>query len=211
MSKRTIHAVVLHVALVAASLFYVFAPMVYAYFSEVTLSYSRVPAWFARTVPARVTASVFSRYNVGSPIAARLQRRASCYFVDEGATPGARCTHAVRRGQATYGPPGLKLGAGMYVAGFEFSVSAGCSTGTADFDVATAGRFGNVLAHYRTEVRPGDRVELPFRLGQMDAAFGDVQFKVTGVSDCVLLLRVDWTTISPMPGAIPETPKTLRP
>jgi len=77
--------------------------------------------------------------------------------------------------------------------------------------VATAGRFGNVLAHYRTAVRPGDRVELPFRLGQMDAAFGDAQFKVTGVSDCVLLLRVDLTTISPMPGATPETPKTLRP
>jgi hypothetical protein len=211
MSERTVHAALLSAALIVASIFFLFAPVVYAYFSEVSLSYSRVPAWFARTVPARVTASLFSRYNVDSPVAARLHRRATCYFIDEGAIRGPRCTHEVRRGQAAYGPEGLKLAPGMYVAGFELSGSAGCSTaGTADFEVATAGRFGAALARHRpSDVRPGDRVEVPFVLDGMDAAFGNVEFKVTGVSDCVLLLRVDWSVIEP--GGPPQSPKTLRP
>ena len=211
MFERTVHAALLSAALVVASVFFLFAPVVYAYFSEVTLSYSHVPAWFARTVPARVTASLFSRYNADSPIAAQLHRRATCYFIDEGATPGPRCTHEVRRGQSAHGPAGLKLAAGTYVAGFDVSGSPGCSTaGTADFDVATTGRFGNALARHRpSDVRPGDRVEVPFVLGPLDAAFGNVEFRVTGVSDCVLLLRVDWSTIDP--GAAPQSPRTFRP
>ena len=211
MSERTVHAALLSAALIVASIFFLFAPVVYAYFSEVSLSYSRVPAWFARTVPARATASLFSRYNVDSPIAPKLHRRATCYFIDEGATPGPRCTHEVRRGQAAYGPEGLKLAPGPYVAGFELSGSAGCSTaGTADFEVSTAGRFGKALARHRPwDVRPGDRVEVPFVLGPLDAAFGNVEFKVTGVSDCVLLRRVDWNTIEA--GAAPQPPRTFRP
>jgi len=198
-SERSLHARRLYAALLAASVFYFCAPVVYAYFSEVTLSYAHVPRWFARTVPARVTAYVFSRYNVGSPIAARLSWRASCELVDEGATRRPGCAHEIRTGDVAYGPPGLKLAPGRYLAGFQFSGSRECAGGTADLLVATIGRFGNLQARYRAVIEPGARIEVPFTLNMMDAALGNVRFTVVGVSQCVVLFRLGWREIPTVP------------
>src|SRR5947207_12622922 len=100
--RRALHAGALNLLLVAGATFYFFAPTVYAYFSEVRMTYSRVPASFARTMPARVTARIFAQYNVHSPVAARLRSRAQCYLVDDGATRKADCAHEVGAGQSVH-------------------------------------------------------------------------------------------------------------
>ncbi|MEO8678826.1 MAG: hypothetical protein ABI665_07260 [Vicinamibacterales bacterium] len=206
MPRRAIHAVVLNLALVAGAAFYLLSPTVYAYFSEVSMSYSRVPAWFAATAPASMTARIFARYNAGSPIAARFRKRLPCYLVDAGARQNQDCAHDIGRGQLVYGPPNFKIPSGRYVAWFGFSRDEACAAGEVRLEVDTkwwsdsgggpsGGRFRKTLATYAGRIEPGDRIELPFTLKLVDAALGAVEFRAVGVSDCVLLSRIELNEI----------------
>jgi hypothetical protein len=205
MRKRAIHGVVLDLALVAGAIGYLVSPTVYGYFSEVSMSYSQVPEWLGETPPARMTERMFARYNADSPVAARVRKRLPCYLVPDGATEHPDCTYEVGSGQAVYGPTNLKITSGRYVARFEFSDDV-CSAGEARLEVNTERwndsgdgglkRFGRVLATYTGRIEPGDRIELPFTLKLMDAALGAVEFRVHGLSDCVLLSRVELSELA---------------
>jgi hypothetical protein len=186
--RRAAHAIVLATALAAVSLFYLGAPTVYAYFSEVRLSYSFVPDWSIRTPPARVTSRLFAAYNDASPLTARVRTRGSCRLIDDGARQISECVHEGRAGSRIYGPAALKLIAGGYVARFEFSRSETCAgAGDARLDVAATGRFGKPLAVYAGPIHAGDRIDVPFTMKSIDAAFTDVQFAVSPTSGCVVL------------------------
>jgi hypothetical protein len=194
MTRRRLLAVVLNVVIVAASVFYLLAPTVYTFFSEAQLSYARVPKWFATTAPARVTARFFDRYNATAPRAERFQRQLSCFLTDLGATRRAGCLHEIRRGEAVAGPAMLKMASGRYVAYFEFGDSEACPTGgEVRLQILTPGRFGRILADFSGRVLPGERIELPFQLKLMDAALSALEFRATGINECVLLRRAGWT------------------
>jgi hypothetical protein len=193
MSGRRLHAVAVVAVLVVASLFYLLSPCVYAYFSEAGMVYAYVPKWFASSPPARITMRWFDRYNADAPRAARFGRQTSCFLFDEGASRKPGCTHEIRPGQAVRGPDVLRLASGQYVVRFDFSASEACSMGEARLEVVTTGRFGRVLAEYAGRLMPGERLELPFQLKTMDAALGAVEFRATGLRDCVLLEHVEWT------------------
>jgi hypothetical protein len=186
-------------ALTASALFYLGAPTVYAYFSEVRLSYSRVPAWFIRTAPARLTASIFADYNDDSPLAARFRTRASCSLADEGGVrrlPG--CAHEIRAGGRASGPAALKLSLGLYLARFEFAEAEACTGGgEARLEVVASGRFGKLLAGYSGPVKPPERVDVPFTVKPIDAGFSDIQFAATGTAGCFVLRRLDLEELDP--------------
>jgi hypothetical protein len=204
--RRAIHGVVLNLALAAGAMFYLLSPTVYAYFSEVSMTYSRVPEWFASTAPAMVTERIFARYNADSPVAARVLKHLPCYLADAGATMHADCSHELGGGQLVYGPPDFKITSGSYIARFEFSRDGICSSGEVHLEVdterrsdstgdVTLGKLGKVLAAYTGRIEPGDRIELPFTLRLIDAALGDVEFRAVGLSQCVLLSRVELTEV----------------
>jgi len=192
MSVHRLHAWVLCALLAAGSVFYLFAPGVYAYFSEAGMSYGTVPKWFATTPSARITARVFDRYNARAPRASRFNSQLSCFLSDDGAKRRPGCTHELTAGRGVHGPTSLKIASGAYVAHFDFAASDGCAAGEALLQVVTTGRFGRVLAEYSGPVSPGERVELPFHLKSMDAALGAVEFRATGIRGCALLGFVDW-------------------
>lgn len=206
MRRRAIHGVVVNLALVAGAMFYLLSPTVYAYFSEVSMSYSRVPEWLGTTASARITERLFARYNADSPVAARFRKHLPCYLADEGARQTQGCAHEIGRGQVVHGPPNLKITRGWYVARFEFSRDDVCSAGEARLEVDTkrrsdsgeggVERFGKVLATYTGRIEPGDRIELPLTLKSMDAALGAVEFRAFGLSGCVLLSRVELRELS---------------
>jgi hypothetical protein len=190
--SRAAHTVAISTALAAASLFYLAAPTVYAYFSEVRLSYSRVPAWFIKTAPARLTARIFANYNDDSPLAARFQVQGSCVLDEDGARRMPGCLHEIRSGGRVYGPPALKLSPGAYVARFSFAEGESCTRGAQmRLEVRATGRFGRLLARYSGEVKPPERVDVPFTVKPIDAGFSDVQFAAAGMSGCVVLRRFD--------------------
>ncbi len=204
--SRLVHGVVLNAALVAVAMFYLPSPAVYAYFSEVSMTYSRVPEWFARTPPAILTERIFSRYNGDSPVASRVRQHIPCYLADAGAKENRDCSHVIGLGQIVYGPPNLKLTSGRYVARFEFSRDDVCAYGEAHLEVDTGrrsdsggaltlSRRGIVLAAYTGPVAPGDRIELPFTLKLVDAALGAVEFKAVGLSSCVVLSQLELTEV----------------
>jgi hypothetical protein len=190
---RLAPGIALDVAVAFVAIFYLAAPTVYAYFSEVGMSYSRVPKWFATTRAASVTARMFDSYNVHAPHAVRFQRQLLCFMEDTGAHRRPGCLHELRQGETTYGPPSLKITSGMYVAGFEFARLEGCDGGEVHLEVATTGRFGRVLASYTGRVTAGDRIQLPFHLRLLDAALAPVEFRAAGVSGCTVLSRAGWT------------------
>jgi hypothetical protein len=190
---RAVPAAALNFAFALVAVFYLASPTVYAYFSEVGMTYSRVPKWFATTRAASVTARMFDAYNVRAPRAVRFQRQLTCFMADDGSRRRPGCLHELRETQATYGPPTLKIPSGMYLARFEFSGLGACDGGEARLDVATTGRFGRILASYSGHMAPGDHFELPFHLRVMDAALAPLEFRATGLSGCVVLSRVDWT------------------
>ena len=194
--KRRIEGIVLDAVLVAGSVFYLLSPAVYTYFSEAEMTYSKVPKWLAATPPARITARVFDRYNASAPRAVRFNRQLSCFLIAEGSRRGAGCTHEIRRGEAVHGPADLKIASGRYVAEFDFSTNDVCTGGDAHLQVVTAGRFGRVLANYAGPIVPGQRIALPFQLKLMDAALAPVEFRVSGMGNCVVLSRVGWTQTS---------------
>ena len=204
--RRAVHGVALNLALVAGAAFYLFSPTVYAYFSEVSMTYSRVPEWFATTVPATITERIFARYNAGSPVAARLRMRLPCYLADAGARFNPDCSHEVGTGQLVYGPANLKLARGSYVARFEFSRDDVCAIGEAYIKVDTVrrsdsggqltmARLGKALATYTGRIEPGDRIELPFTLPLTDAALGAIEFTMVGLSSCIVLSRIELTEV----------------
>ena len=204
--SRAIHGVVLNLALVVGAGFYLLSPTVYAYFSEVSMTYSRVPEWFGRAAPATVTERIFARYNADSPVAARVLEHLPCYLADAGATVLADCSHELGSGQLVYGPPDLKITSGSYVARFEFSRDGICSSGEVHLEVdterrsdsaggVTLGKLGTVLAAYTGRIEPGDWIELRFSLTLIDAALGAVEFRAVGLSQCVLLRRVELTEV----------------
>jgi len=187
---------VLNGVLVAGSTFYLLSPTVYTFFSEAQLSYSYVPKWFAATPPARIVATFFDSYNLNAPRAARFRRQMSCFVTDDGATRRPGCLHEIGAGQSLHGPTMLKVASGRYVAHFEFSDSDVCAVGAARLQVATTGRFRHVLADFIARITPGTRIDLPFQLKLMDAALGAVEFRVSGLDKCVLLARIDLTTLA---------------
>ena len=191
MVKRAAHTVAISVALAAAALFYICAPTVYAYFGEVRLSYSRVPAWFIRTAPARLTVSLFADYNEDSPLVARFKRRASCALADDAARRLADCAHELRTGSRVYGPSALKLTPGLYLAAFDFSTTGSCTGGELRLGIAATGRFGKLLASHTVRVHALDRVEMPFTVKPIDAGFSDIEFSAAGIAGCVVLLGLD--------------------
>jgi len=199
MRRSMIHGVVLKAVLVAISAFYFLAPALFAYVSEVSMSYSKVPKWFATTAPAWITARVFRDYNANAPRAARFRQHLTCFLADDGARRGAGCTHEIRTGQSVHGPQDLKIASASYSVRFAFLGNAACGSGRTRLQVATVGRFGRVLADYDGVVEPGRQVELPFRLPLMDAALAPVEFKATGLSGCVLLATADWNRTSDQP------------
>jgi len=193
MTARTVHSSVLNAVLATIAAFYILAPTVYGYFSEVSLSYANVPRWFAATPPARITARIFDRYNEHAPRAERFNRQLTCFLADSGGAvrrPG--CLHELRAGQGAAGPRLLKIPSGRYVARFDFSSVGNCADGEARLEVVTTGRFGRLLARYHSRLLSGDHIELPFHLRVMDAAFGAVEFRAAGDSGCIVLSRVDW-------------------
>jgi hypothetical protein len=200
MSSRAMHAVVLNAVLAAVSAFYLLSPTIFAYVSEVTMSYSRVPKWLATTTPASITVRIFDRYNANAPRAARFKPHLSCFLIDSGATRNSDCTHEIRGGQSVDGPPDLKIASGLYAAHFAFRGSDVCPSGNARLQVVTTARFGRVLADYSGQIDAGQRIELPFRLTRTDAAFAAVEFRTIGLSGCVLLESIDWT-LMPADGA----------
>jgi hypothetical protein len=106
------------------------------------------------------------------------------------------CSHEVFPGTVVRGPLSLKLVSGRYVARFGFTANARCATGNARLEVLTTGRFGRELASYTGRIEPGQRIDLPFHLTTMDAALGVVEFRVSGLSDCVLLSSAQWADAS---------------
>jgi hypothetical protein len=192
---RRIHAVALNVVLGGLAAFYLFSPTVYAYFSEVSMVYSHVPAWFASTPPAHLTARIFDRYNVNAPRALRFQQKLSCFLIGPADRGQFGCTHALGNGATVSGPTFLKIPSGQYVARFEFSSNTTCN-GPVRIDVLAAGRFGHLLADYSGPIPPDRRIELPFRLRMMAAALGTVEFRVTGLGECAVLTRADWREAS---------------
>jgi hypothetical protein len=195
--KRAAHTLAISVALAAAALFYICAPTVYAYFSEVRLSYSRVPAWFIRTEPARLTASLFADYNKDSPLVARFRRRASCALVDDAAQRLPDCAHELRDGSRVYGPSALKLTTGFYGARFEFSATASCTGGELRLGITATGRFGKLLASHSVRIQPPERVDVPFTVKPIDAGFSDIEFSAAGIAGCVVLRRLDLEELTP--------------
>jgi hypothetical protein len=199
-SKRAAHTTAISVALAAAALFYLCAPTVYAYFSEVRLSYSRVPAWLIRTIPARLTADLFADYSDNSPLAARFRQRGTCMLDDEGARRMPGCLHEIRRDGRAYGPAALKLSRGRYLARFEFVAGESCSGGgEARIEVAATGRFGKPLAGYAGAIQPPQRVDVPFTVKPIDAGFSDIRFTITGTAGCSILRRLDVEELDPSP------------
>jgi hypothetical protein len=185
-------------ALAAASLFYLGAPTVYAYFSEVRLSYSRVPGWLIRGAPARLTAALFANYNDDSPLAARFRSSAACSLADEGARRLAGCAHEIRAGDRAAGPPALKLSPGLYLARFDFAEAGSCTGGgEVRLEVAATGRFGKRLAGYSAGVRAPGRFDVPFTVKPMDAGYSDIRFAATGVAGCVVLRRLELEELAP--------------
>ncbi len=204
--RRAVHGIALNLALMAGAAFYLFSPTVYAYFSEVSMTYSRVPEWFATTVPATMAERIFAGYNAGSPVAARLRMHLPCYLADAGARFNPDCSHEVGTGQLVYGPANLKLTRGSYVARFEFSQDDLCAIGQAHLEVdtvrrsdsggkVTMARRGKVLAAYTGRIEPGARIELPFTLPLTDAALGAIEFTAVGLSSCIVLSRVELTEV----------------
>jgi hypothetical protein len=189
--KRAAHTVAISAALAAAALFYICAPTVYAYFGEVRLSYSRVPAWFVKTAPARVTVNLFADYNEDSPLAARFRRRASCALADDAARRLADCAHELRTGSRVYGPTALKLTPGLYLARFGFSTAGSCTGGELRLGISATGRFGKLLASHTVRVHAPDRIEMPFTVKPIDAGFSDIEFSAAGLAGCVVLVRLD--------------------
>ena len=55
MTPTTAHRVVVGFVLAVLSVFYLLSPTVYAYFSEVGVTYMHAPKWFATTAPASAT------------------------------------------------------------------------------------------------------------------------------------------------------------
>ena len=197
MNRRAIQHLLVNVLLVAGSVFYLLAPMVFAFFSEVSMSYGAgVPKWFAATAPARISARIFDRYNADAPRAARFDAHLTCFLADDGATQTPGCGHEIRAGQFAAGPEQLKMASGRYIAVVAFAGSDRCSGGEAELQVVTTGRFGTVRAESSVRISAGERIELPFELPMMDAALAPVQFRVIGVSGCVLLDRLQWTPAS---------------
>jgi hypothetical protein len=196
--KRAAHTLAISAALVVAALFYLAAPTVYAYFSEARLSYSLLPAWFVRTVPARLTARIFADYSDNSPLAARFRTRGSCALADDGARRVPGCAHEIRAGGRAYGPAALKLPPGRYLARFQFVEEESC-TGDAEarLEVAAIGRFGKLLATYAVEIRPPQRIDVPFTVRPVDAGFSDIQFAVAGAAGCTVLRRLDLQDLDP--------------
>ena len=195
MRRRALHLVVLDLSLVAAAAFYLLSPTVYAYVSEVSMSYALLPPSLARTLPAGLTARLYERYNVKSPVAARLRLEGVCYFKDEGAKRDPGCTHEIGGGQSAFGPSDLKLSAGLYAAHFDFSGNDVCMEGDAELAVEMLGPFARVLARSVNHIEPGKRFDVPFTLTLRDASFGTVEFRVSGRSGCVLLSGLDWNNL----------------
>jgi len=195
--KRAAHTFAISVALATASLFYICAPTVYAYFSEVRLSYSRVPAWFIRTAPARLTASLFAGYNEYSPLVARFRKRASCALTDDAARRLADCAHELTRGSRVYGPSALKLIPGSYVARFDFSATGSCTGGELRLGITATGRFGKLLASHSVRIQPPERIDVPFTVKPIDAGFSDIQFAAAGATGCFILRRLDLEELDP--------------
>jgi hypothetical protein len=178
--------------LVGVALFYLGAPTVYAYFSEVRLSYGRVPAWFIRTLPARATTRIFADYNDESPLSARFRRDASCTLADAGARRMPGCQHEIRAGGRASGPAALKLAPGVYLARFVFSKAESCTDGgEVLLEVAATGRFGKRLAGYVGRITPPERIDVPFTVKPIDAGFSDIQFAAIGSAGCVVLRRLE--------------------
>jgi hypothetical protein len=196
--RRAAHTTAISLALAAATLFYLGAPTVYAYFSEVGLSYARVPAWFIRAGPARLTANIFAEYSADSPLAARFRTQAACTLEDDGARRLPGCLHELRRGGRTSGPAALKLSPGRYLARFAFSEEESCTGGgEVGLEVTATGRFGRLLAAYSGPVKPPERVDVPFTVRPIDAGFSDVHFAAVGISGCVVMRRLDLEDLSP--------------
>lgn len=189
--------------LVAASAFYVVAPTVFAYVGEVMMTYSYVPQGFARSPQTRVTARLFADYNARDPRTPRLKRSLPCLLVDRGAKENPQCAHELRPGDSISGPSNLWIPRGVYSAEFDYSQNPGCRGGEAELQVATAGRFGQVLADFTGRMEGSGRIDLPFRLHLMDAALAPVEFRVTGRSGCVLLTWITWRDI-PQPKDAPK-------
>jgi hypothetical protein len=190
--KRAAHTAAISAALAAAALFYLGAPTVYAYFSEVRLSYARGPAWIIRTLPARATTRIFAEYNHDSPLAARFRVRASCTLADDGARRMPGCAHEIRAGGRVSGPAALKLSPGVYLARFAFSEAESCTDGgEARLEVTATGRFGKLLAGYGGRIIPPERVDVPFTVKPIDAGFSDIQFAARGSAGCIVLRRLD--------------------
>jgi hypothetical protein len=183
---------VISAALAAVGLFYLGAPTVYAYFSEVRLSYVRAPAWVIRTLPARATTRIFASYNDSSPLAARFRLRASCTLADDGARPMPGCAHEIPAGGGVSGPAALKLSPGAYVARFAFAEAESCTGGgEARLEVTATGRFGRRLAGYAGRITPPERIDVPFTIKPIDAGFSDIQFAARGSAGCLVLRRLD--------------------
>lgn len=188
----------LNAVLLIAALFYLLSPGIFAYFSQATMFYSRVPKWFAATPPAQLTIRIFDRYNANAPLALRVNERLTCEMIDEGAERLSACAHEVHPGEIVHGPSplkvagGLKMAAGSYVLRAQFGTSERCTTGTARLRVMTTGRFGSAHADETPSISGGAEIEVPFRLSAFDAAFGYVEFTVTGVSGCVILTGAQW-------------------
>jgi hypothetical protein len=194
-SRRAIHPFVLNGVLVAVSIFYLLSPAIFAYPSEISMFYSRVPRWFARTVPARITLRIFDRYNANPPRAVRLNQSLSCFLIDDGATRIPGCAHEIRCGESVRGPQDLRIAGGFYTARFTFRGNDDCSSGDARLQVVTTGRFGKILAEYSDRIDPNQSIDVPFRLTRTDAALAALEFRAIGVSDCVLLTAVGWTRL----------------
>jgi hypothetical protein len=195
MPRRAIHLLVLDLALVAATGFYLLAPTVYAYVSEVSMSYALLPPSLAATLPARLTERLYGRYNIKSPVAARLRLEGICHLTDEGAKRDPGCRHEVANGESAVGPSELKLAAGSYAAHFDFSGNDVCADGEAELAVETMGPFARVLARSVNRIQAGQRFDVPFTLTLRDASFGPIEFRVSGRSGCVLLSRLDWSDL----------------
>src|SRR3954465_7307105 len=129
MNRSKIHRIVLNAFLVAASIFFLLSPTIFAYVSEVSMSYARVPKWFAATAPARITARIFDRYNANPPRAARFRQHLTCFLADEGAKRNVGCTHGIRGGERVHGPQELEMTRGSYAARFAFLGNAVCGSG----------------------------------------------------------------------------------
>jgi hypothetical protein len=178
--------------LVAVALFYLCAPAVYAYVSEVYLGYGYAPGSFATTVPARLTAQLFARYNAAGPREAAFRKRLACYLVDGGATVHGDCSHEIPVSGHVAGPPDFKVSPGRYVVTLQFGGSEHCGTGTAQVAVVATGGGDEVLASYRGAAGPGTRLALPVRISALEAALDVVDIRVSASAGCVVLETVDW-------------------